>query len=193
MAKRTQRTQKQRAVDEDIAGQQVLAAAGMAIIARHADRARRIEREILKGLEAAKGLGKPVAFPITRVCSFFFPDATPVEDLAKYESKDVVIFADATRLLPSGRTDNKGDCYISGYVSVHGITGHHGLNVKSFPEYLVNWVRANMMITDGTRISFQITVRDNGTALVTAHHLQLSGSRWLGIIHAPTVPDVEDR
>ncbi len=192
MTRRAQRTQRQRAEDEDIAGQQVLAAAASAVTARHADRARRIEREILKGKEAAKTLGKPIAFPDVRVCSAFFPDATVIDDLGKYSSKDVVVFADATRLHPSGKTDNKGECCISGYVAVHGVTGHYGLDVKVFPEFLVEWVRANMMITDGIRISFQVNVRDNGTALVTVHHLQLSGSHWLGIIHAPTVPDVEE-
>lgn len=190
MGRRTQRTQAQRAADEDTAGQQVITAADDAVRARHAAKARKTEREILKGIEAANSMGKPIAFPNVRTFSTLFPSVSVVKSLSGYQSKEIWKTEEAVRLLPDGRSDNRGVCTISEYIGVDH-RGHNGLRMDSIPQTMIDWVLQNMMVTDGHTINFRVTVRDNGTSLVTAFHSLLSTSRWLAIVHASSVPGLE--
>lgn len=107
---------------------------------------------------------------------FNFPEKGSFSDFFEaygYDKKDVVADPTCPR--------------ISNYcqVSIGGSGYSHALYVRPTQE-LLTWMKANMLIEQGT--NFKIVIYDDGTALVLVSYDQILGSRWLSLVDSSTVP-----
>lgn len=57
-------------------------------------------------------------------------------------------------------------------------------------QQVVDWIQANMLPIEWG-VYFLIHVYQDGSALVTVVYEQIIGSRWLAVIRADTIPDVD--
>ena len=93
--------------------------------------------------------------------------------------------------VPSWDSDQRGrrgyTCALSRYCSVGGKRHHPSLNVEPSPR-VVDSFKANVLAVPSDTLSFQIVVRDNGTALITMQHSQIIGSHWLDIVALGELP-----
>lgn len=152
-------------------------------------RQRATEREALQGVEHAEALGHSVLFPSYRAFSDLFESATVVTDFSSYKSSDVKTWK-VDEFLRGGRVrEGIGRAKLSSYCAVRGSKDHVGLDVRP-SQAVIDMIGEKMMLGDQYVINFEIIVRKGGTALVTAHYNMISGSRWLAIVHADTIPGV---
>ena len=108
--------------------------------------------------EEVKNAAKPVEFPEARELSDLFEVCEPIDDLAHWEPKDGFTFCAASE-------------------------GVRAMQVK--PTARTQKVLDSML--QDLRITFMITLRGSGTALITAEYTEIIGSRWLAIIDANRV------
>lgn len=145
-----------------------------------------MEAKILEGQEVAKSFGQSIAFPEARVWRDVIVSETVVTDLRNYKSKHVKEWA-CDEFLRNGRIrKGTGRAYLESFM-----TGHHARR-GSFDivptQQTIDYIAFKMMLSDQYRINLLYTVRDNGTALIYAQYNQISGSRWIAIIDASTIP-----
>lgn len=178
--------QRERAIAEDKAGQQVILAAERAQTAKRIKKAREVSAQIFKDIESS---GRPIHFPHFRHFSDLFESATVVEDLSGHRSTDVHVWK-VGELLKGGKVrKGTGRASLSSFCSVSGVGEHACLDVRP-RQAVTDMIGEKMMLGDQYVINLEIIVREGGTALVTAHYNLISGSRWLAIIHADTIPGV---
>lgn len=172
--------QRERAIAEDAAGQQVVTAASRAAMMKRVDRARKTEVEILRGIASASANGRVIVFTAYRTLSCLFEDMVEIEDLSEYKSKVVHRW-----------TLNKGYAELSSFCTVSG-AGALGAHVRHLDvkprKAVIDAIGERVILSDGYTFHFEVIVRGDGTALVIVKHDQIIGSRWLAIIHAETVP-----
>ncbi len=178
--------QRERAIAEDRAGQQVILAAERAETAKRIKKTREVSVQISKDIEASE---RPVHFDHFRHFSDLFESGTIVEDLSSYKSTDVHVWK-VDELLKGGKVrKGTGQATLSSFCAVNGIGEHACLDVRP-RQAVIDMIGEKMMLCDQYVINFEVVVRDNGTALVTAHYNLISGSRWLALIHSDTVPGI---
>ncbi len=169
--------QRERAIAEDAAGQQVVTAASRAAHMKRVDRARKTEVEILAGIRHAEEDGRRVAFTAYRTLSCLFEEMSVVEDLSGYKSKVVHRWP-----LDTGYAELSSFCSVSG-----AKVDRTCLDVKP-RKAVIYAIGESMIMSDGYTFHFEVVARGDGTALVLAKYDQIIGSRWLAIVHAETVP-----
>lgn len=134
---------------------------------------------------------KPVAMPAVRSFSELFESASPVGDLIGYRSRTVKEW----RVDAAGRNGTvrrgAGRATVSSFCPVTSVgSGRRShLDVVPRPE-LIGFVGENMLLADGYSVSFEVTVYEDGTALVSARYNAISGCRWVAFVDADTVPGV---
>ena len=93
--------------------------------------------------------------------------------------------------VPSWDSDQRGrrgyTCALSRYCSVGGKRHHQSLNVEPSPR-VVDYFKANVLAVPSDTLSFQVVIRDNGTALILMQHSQIIGSHWLDIVPVDSLP-----
>ena len=135
-----------------------------------------IEQEIRSQIENA---AHRVVMPEVRRLDELFESISVVEDVGAY-CKAAVPAVHKGSLTPGD-----GVCEMAGFVSVRG--AEHGLHVVPRPEVLES-ISREMLMSDGYRINFGITIRAGGRcALVEAHHSRIISSRWYAIVDADQV------
>jgi hypothetical protein len=108
-------------------------------------------------------LPRPVAFPDIRTFAELFPIMTTERQAHPWDSAEV-----------------------SNWIQVRSPDGYaHGYAV--LPQWLIDWIQENMLAVPHDSIYFQVIVRDDVSALVTAQYNQIIGSRWLALIDANSV------
>lgn len=108
-------------------------------------------------------LPRSVAFPDIRTFAELFPVLTDERQAHKWEKSEV-----------------------SNWIQIKDRDGYrHAYAV--LPQWLIDWVQANMLPVDYDSIYFTINARDDVTALVTAQYNQIIGSRWLALIDANSI------
>lgn len=75
---------------------------------------------------------------------------------------------------------------ITNYCMVSG-KEYRSFHVRPKQE-VIEYVRNNMIPVYYDHIYFQVVVRNDNTALITASYNQIIGSRWLALVDADTVP-----
>jgi hypothetical protein len=179
---------REQAVAEDRSGQQVALAAHRAEFAKRIKKARRVEADILRGV-SSDDEHHPILFKHYRTFSDLFETATVVEDLWYYKSTDVHTWP-LDEHLPGGRVrKGAGQATLNSFCSVRGAHNTVFLDVRP-RKAVVDMIGERMMLSDQYRINFGIVCREGGSALVTAHYNLISGSRWLALIHADTIPGI---
>lgn len=117
-----------------------------------------------------------------------FPNARRFQDL--FSSWEPVDFTAKPRYMAgvaySWYVAEGGTCRLSTYCGVRGLS-HSGLDVVPHPDTIAA-VGANMLLARDYTINFQITIRDNGVALVSAHHSEILSDTWFAFIDAATIP-----
>ena len=82
---------------------------------------------------------------------------------------------------------------IGNTVSVSGNERLYNYGYFDPSEKLIKAVKENMLAIDYDRISFDIIVYNDMTALVVAHYSQILGSRWICLIDSETIPKSLER
>lgn len=144
-----------------------------------------MEKKILEGLEVAKSYGQPVAFPEARVWRDVFESETIITSLQGYKSKHVKEWKCDELLRHGGVSKGTGRAYLMSFTS--GYSGNTWFDTVP-TQKTIDYIGFKMLLCDQYRINILYTVRDNGTALIYAQYNQISGSRWLAIIDASTIP-----
>ncbi len=129
-----------------------------------------------------------IAFPEIKTFSELFPEAQNHDvsggkmcpALHEYETDEV-------EYTGKSRREFKGRCVLSSSCSVRRPDAWQFLQVKP-RDGMVEWIEKNMLLLDCDTISFEVVVRDDGTALLLAHYSQIIGSRWLALVDASTLP-----
>lgn len=130
-----------------------------------------------------------ILFPEIKSFSEMFESATLIKSLDGYESTNVHTFQ-VDEILRSGRIrKGTGRAHISSFCVVTVPNPRHLDVVPN--EKIVEAIRAHMLLCDQYVINFHITVRDDGTALVTAKYNMILGSRWFALIDANTIPNIK--
>jgi hypothetical protein len=169
--------QRDRAIAEDLAGQQVVTAASRAAHMKRVDRARKTEVEIQRGIASAAKDGRGIVFTAYRTLSSLFEVATEVEDLSRYKPTVVHKWP-----LDTGWAELSSFCTVGGAKVDRGC-----LDVRP-RKAVVDAIGERVILSDGYTFHFEVVVRGDGTALVLVKYDRIIGSRWLAIIHAETVP-----
>jgi hypothetical protein len=169
--------QRERAISEDLAGQDVVAAAERGARMRRIDRARKTEVEIQRGIASAAKDGRGIVFTAYRTLSDLFETSVQIEDLSGYKSTVVHKWP-----LDTGWAELSSFCTISGADVLRSC-----LDVRP-RKAVIDAIGERMIMSDGYSFHFEVVARGDGTALVLAKYNQIIGSRWLAIIHAETVP-----
>ena len=108
------------------------------------------------------GAAHPVVLPEVRRLDELFEEVRPIEDVLRHKR-------------PAGFS----------YCGVRNPP--RSLDVKPRPELAE---MLDEMMLDGLPFSYRITVRESGTALITAEYTQIIGSRWLAIVDAAQVLEI---
>ncbi len=140
-----------------------------------------VERTILQGIAYGESERRSLIwFPKIRSLREIFTACHKVEDLGKYKSTNV-----HTWKFPSGLKDRiTSEAHLSSFVSIQARNRSRPcLDVQVQPE-IIQWIPQHMMLSDQYVLNFQIVERCDGTALVTLHYNQISGSRWIALIPA---------
>jgi hypothetical protein len=112
-----------------------------------------------------------------------FKEARRIDDLSKYKSTEAHVFDVGDPY----REGIRGKAAISSFCSVRGRGDRWSYDLKP-TEKTVELVRENMLLMPDYRISFEINVYKDGTALVSAQYDQICGSRWFTFIDRSTLP-----
>jgi hypothetical protein len=78
-------------------------------------------------------------------------------------------------------------CAVDNRSDVDG--GYNSLAVRA-NDQVIEWIKTHMLPLKNDSIYFQIIVRNDGSALVTANNNLIFGSRWIAIIDAASIPSV---
>ncbi len=179
--------QRQRAIAEDRAGQEVNLAVERAEFARRIKKARKTETAILDGVRSADCQGRPIIFQAYRTFSTLFESATLLDTLSGYKSTAVHTWKVDEQLNDGRVRSGTGDAVLDSFCSVSGVKGHLWFDVRP-RKAVIDAIGSRMMLCDRYRINFEVVVRNDDTALVTAKYNLISGSRWLALIHSDTIP-----
>ena len=108
-------------------------------------------------------LVRPVAFPEIRTFAELFP-----------------VLTDEKQSHPFCKSE------VSNWIHISGVYGYDSTRAV-LPQWLIDWIQNNMLAVDHDSIYFNVIVRDDQHALVTAQYNQIIGSRWLALIDANSV------
>ena len=109
-------------------------------------------------------LPRPVAFPYIRTFAELFPVLT--------DRRQAHAFGNSSE--------------ISNWVQIREPAKYSHTRAM-LPQWLIDWLQENMLAVDHDSIYFQVIVRDDQHALVTAQYNQIIGSRWLALIDTNSV------
>lgn len=128
-----------------------------------------------------------VLFPNYTKFSDLFDDYKVIEDLGQYKSRSVhTIVVD--ELLNYGKVrPSMGRASINSFCSVRGRTQSASLDVVPNADVIAA-VCKNMFLGDQYVINFNITIRSDKVALVSAHYNMITGSRWFAFITTDSIP-----
>lgn len=78
---------------------------------------------------------------------------------------------------------------ITSYCCVQSTPHRESMHVRPRSE-VIEFIRQRMIQIDYDHIYFNVIMRSDGTALITASYNQILGSYWLALVPASTVPDL---
>ena len=129
---------------------------------------------------------RKIQFPNLKSFSDFFPKVSPWVhnksggSLATFPAMDV----------GASDFDPNATFEVGNYLSVRG-PEYQSFQVDELLDFIREYVETQMLHVDYDRTHFEVVRWPDGRALVLISHGKIIGSRWLGIIDADTIPELE--
>lgn len=129
-------------------------------------------------------MSRRIVMPDVKDFSELFSRAEPINDLGRYESREVKVWdvEDWRARRPTG-----GVASVSSFCSVDGAKRRYCLDVEP-TQAVIEAIEKNMLIVDDYRLSFAVHIHPDETALVTCVYNCIIGSCWLARVGQRTVP-----
>jgi hypothetical protein len=128
---------------------------------------------------------REVAFPLIKSFSELF-DVCELAPLGRTSIPPLVLEREDWRLRRKQKKPSKVKVQVGPYCSIHrgGLYRH----VYVHPcDPVAAYLRRNWL--GDSPGSYQVTVRNDGTALITAEYSRIIGSHWLALVDAASVPE----